>query len=144
MRLILFLDFIVSWYGYGYGLLQNGLATKVEKSRKQMKERKNRAKKIRGVKKVTQSILLKVLLFSEKNWFIAFFLTQANISHPRENITALATNGGKLFLHLRLTSPTRFHLDDPKLILVYCQLFFLFFFFGYFDIQLWWLHQSFQ
>lgn len=32
--------------------LQNGLATKVEKSRKQMKERKNRAKKIRGVKKV--------------------------------------------------------------------------------------------
>lgn len=31
---------------------QNGLSTKVEKSRKQMKERKNRAKKIRGVKKV--------------------------------------------------------------------------------------------
>jgi hypothetical protein len=35
-----------------FGFLQNGLATKVEKSRKQMKERKNRAKKIRGVKKV--------------------------------------------------------------------------------------------
>ena len=35
--------------------LQNGLATKVEKSRKQMKERKNRAKKIRGVKKVSTS-----------------------------------------------------------------------------------------
>lgn len=34
------------------GHVQNGLATKVEKSRKQMKERKNRAKKIRGVKKV--------------------------------------------------------------------------------------------
>ncbi|KAJ4727454.1 40S ribosomal protein S24 [Melia azedarach] len=32
-------------------LLINGLDTKVEKSRKQMKERKNRAKKIRGVKK---------------------------------------------------------------------------------------------
>lgn len=32
--------------------VQNGLATKVEKSRKQMKERKNRARKIRGVKKV--------------------------------------------------------------------------------------------
>lgn len=31
---------------------QNGLDTKVEKSRKQLKERKNRAKKIRGVKKV--------------------------------------------------------------------------------------------
>lgn len=31
---------------------QNGLESKVEKSRKQMKERKNRAKKIRGVKKV--------------------------------------------------------------------------------------------
>uniref|UniRef100_A0A7N2L5J3 Reverse transcriptase zinc-binding domain-containing protein n=1 Tax=Quercus lobata TaxID=97700 RepID=A0A7N2L5J3_QUELO len=30
---------------------KNGLDTKVEKSRKQMKERKNRAKKIRGVKK---------------------------------------------------------------------------------------------
>lgn len=32
--------------------VQNGLDTKVEKSRKQLKERKNRAKKIRGVKKV--------------------------------------------------------------------------------------------
>lgn len=35
--------------------LQNGLDTKVEKSRKQLKERKNRAKKIRGVKKVTKT-----------------------------------------------------------------------------------------
>eukprot|EP00244_Chara_vulgaris_P008607 TRINITY_DN343_c0_g1_i1.p1 TRINITY_DN343_c0_g1~~TRINITY_DN343_c0_g1_i1.p1 ORF type:complete len:135 (-),score=39.36 TRINITY_DN343_c0_g1_i1:782-1186(-) len=35
-----------------YRLVRNGLATKVEKSRKQVKERKNRAKKIRGVKKV--------------------------------------------------------------------------------------------
>lgn len=34
-----------------YRLIRNGLATKVEKSRKQLKERKNRAKKIRGVKK---------------------------------------------------------------------------------------------
>lgn len=34
-----------------YSSLMNGLATKVEKSRKQLKERKNRAKKIRGVKK---------------------------------------------------------------------------------------------
>ncbi|KAK4441662.1 40S ribosomal protein S18 [Sesamum alatum] len=34
-----------------YRLIRNGLDTKVEKSRKQMKERKNRAKKIRGVKK---------------------------------------------------------------------------------------------
>ncbi|KAJ8449012.1 hypothetical protein Cgig2_004067 [Carnegiea gigantea] len=34
-----------------YRLIRNGLGTKVEKSRKQMKERKNRAKKIRGVKK---------------------------------------------------------------------------------------------
>ncbi|KAG6757474.1 hypothetical protein POTOM_037786 [Populus tomentosa] len=31
--------------------IENGLATKVEKSRKQLKERKNRAKKVRGVKK---------------------------------------------------------------------------------------------
>ncbi|KAJ9547703.1 hypothetical protein OSB04_020246 [Centaurea solstitialis] len=34
-----------------YRLVRNGLDTKVEKSRKQMKERKNRSKKIRGVKK---------------------------------------------------------------------------------------------
>ncbi|KAK9206678.1 hypothetical protein WN943_016957 [Citrus x changshan-huyou] len=33
----------------------NGLDTKVEKSRKQLKERKNRAKKIRGVKKTKAS-----------------------------------------------------------------------------------------
>ncbi|GAB2282361.1 ribosomal protein S24A [Dionaea muscipula] len=37
------------------GVMQNGLATKVEKSRKQLKERKNRAKKIRGVKKTKAS-----------------------------------------------------------------------------------------
>jgi hypothetical protein len=36
---------------------QNGLATKVDKSRKQMKERKNRSKKIRGVKKVSYYVL---------------------------------------------------------------------------------------
>ncbi|KAF3489788.1 hypothetical protein F2Q69_00056153, partial [Brassica cretica] len=35
-----------------YRLIRNGLDTKIEKSRKQIKERKNRAKKIRGVKKV--------------------------------------------------------------------------------------------
>ncbi len=49
--LILLLGFFcgnVVWLGH----VQNGLATKVEKSRKQMKERRNRAKKIRGVKKV--------------------------------------------------------------------------------------------
>jgi len=34
-----------------YRLVRNRLDTKVEKSRKQMKERKNMAKKIRGVKK---------------------------------------------------------------------------------------------
>ncbi|KAF5945630.1 hypothetical protein HYC85_015858 [Camellia sinensis] len=34
-----------------YRLIKNGLDTKVEKSRKQLKERKNRTKKIRGVKK---------------------------------------------------------------------------------------------
>ena len=32
-------------------LLQNGLAERVQKSRKQIKERKNRTKKIRGTKK---------------------------------------------------------------------------------------------
>lgn len=40
-------------YSFSVSYCQNGLATKVEKSRKQMKERKNRAKKIRGVKKVS-------------------------------------------------------------------------------------------
>ncbi|KAJ4722453.1 40S ribosomal protein S24 [Melia azedarach] len=35
-----------------YRLIRNGLATKGEKSRKQLKERKNRAKKVRGIKKV--------------------------------------------------------------------------------------------
>ncbi|XP_074298886.1 small ribosomal subunit protein eS24z-like [Silene latifolia] len=35
-----------------YRLVRNGLDTKIEKSRKQLKERKNRAKKIRGVKKI--------------------------------------------------------------------------------------------
>ncbi|CAM0882474.1 unnamed protein product [Alopecurus aequalis] len=34
-----------------YRLIRNGLATKAGKSRKQIKERKNRSKKIRGVKK---------------------------------------------------------------------------------------------
>ncbi|KAL8142097.1 hypothetical protein V2J09_015129 [Rumex salicifolius] len=34
-----------------YRLIRNGLDTKIEKSRKQLKERKNRAKKVRGVKK---------------------------------------------------------------------------------------------
>jgi small subunit ribosomal protein S24e len=41
-----------------YRLIRNGLATKVEKSRKQMKERRNRAKKIRGVKKVMFSLMV--------------------------------------------------------------------------------------
>ncbi|KAK9160107.1 hypothetical protein Syun_006448 [Stephania yunnanensis] len=40
----------------------NGLDTKVEKSRKQMKERKNRAKKIRGVKKLGANAILAVSL----------------------------------------------------------------------------------
>ena len=42
--------------------LQNGLATKVEKSRKQMKERKNRAKKIRGVKKVKYKLAIAMFM----------------------------------------------------------------------------------
>ncbi|THG18427.1 hypothetical protein TEA_023771 [Camellia sinensis var. sinensis] len=39
-------------------LYKNGLDTKVEKSRKQLKERKNRTKKIRGVKKVRKLLIL--------------------------------------------------------------------------------------
>ncbi len=42
---------VVVWMEDGLLLLQNGLADKIEKSRKQIKERKNRSKKIRGVKK---------------------------------------------------------------------------------------------
>lgn len=42
--------------------MQNGLDTKVEKSRKQLKERKNRAKKIRGVKKVSPQLELFLVL----------------------------------------------------------------------------------
>lgn len=41
--------------------MQNGLATKIEKSRKQMKERKNIAKKISGVKKVGEWTCIVVL-----------------------------------------------------------------------------------
>ncbi|CAF1939423.1 unnamed protein product, partial [Brassica napus] len=41
-----------------YRLIRNGLDTKIEKSRKQIKERKNRAKKIRGVKKVRLLLLM--------------------------------------------------------------------------------------
>jgi small subunit ribosomal protein S24e len=51
-----------------YRLIRNGLATKVEKSRKQMKERRNRAKKIRGVKKVTFSLLVATY------WFLCVYL----------------------------------------------------------------------
>ncbi|WOK96875.1 hypothetical protein Cni_G05583 [Canna indica] len=43
-----------------YGLIRNGLATKVEKSRKQMKETRNRAKKVRGVKKTKAGDAAKV------------------------------------------------------------------------------------
>ena len=52
------------WHFYflmSFRIVQNGLDTKVERSRKQLKERKNRAKKIRGVKKVNSSFHLKPL-----------------------------------------------------------------------------------
>uniref|UniRef100_A0ACD5VYX1 Uncharacterized protein n=2 Tax=Avena sativa TaxID=4498 RepID=A0ACD5VYX1_AVESA len=39
-----------------YRLIRNGLATKAGKSRKQIKERKNRSKKIRGVKKTKADV----------------------------------------------------------------------------------------
>jgi hypothetical protein len=51
---------------------QNGLATKVEKSRKQMKERKNRAKKIRGVKKVSYLHTMILLTCSSLVQFIVW------------------------------------------------------------------------
>jgi len=46
---------------HNINLFQNGLETKVEKSRKQMKERKNRAKKICGVKKVILQLAIVVV-----------------------------------------------------------------------------------
>jgi hypothetical protein len=53
------------------GCSQNGLATKVEKSRKQMKERRNRAKKIRGVKKVMFSLMVTTHCFLcvTRDWY---------------------------------------------------------------------------
>jgi hypothetical protein len=53
---------------------QNGLDTKVEKSRKQMKERKNRAKKIRGVKKVTLFIAVIFVRFHDVNALLTFLI----------------------------------------------------------------------
>jgi hypothetical protein len=64
---------------------QNGLATKVEKSRKQMKERKNRAKKIRGVKKVSYLLIMILLTCSPLVKFILLtvplVLTCTNVIH---------------------------------------------------------------
>lgn len=48
--------------------MQNGLDTKVEKSRKQLKERKNRAKKIRGVKKVIKIFSFCALVMLSTMW----------------------------------------------------------------------------
>ncbi|KAF9586786.1 hypothetical protein IFM89_039995 [Coptis chinensis] len=43
---------------------KNGLNTKVEKSRTQLKERKNRAKKIRGVTVISNTLLYKTPCFT--------------------------------------------------------------------------------
>lgn len=64
-----YFSFSLSWTEFA-GWWQNGLDTKVEKSRKQMKERKNRSKKIRGVKKVRSISICSVLFFSFF-WIIA-------------------------------------------------------------------------
>lgn len=62
---------------------QNGLATKVEKSRKQMKERKNRAKKIRGVKKVEGLLLHFLVLFL----FLCFLLLPRHlVRNPKRGL----------------------------------------------------------
>lgn len=64
---------------------QNGLATKVEKSRKQMKERKNRAKKIRGVKKVEGLFLHFLVLFL----FLCFLLLPRHLVHnPKRGLAS--------------------------------------------------------
>uniref|UniRef100_A0A803MLG4 40S ribosomal protein S24 n=1 Tax=Chenopodium quinoa TaxID=63459 RepID=A0A803MLG4_CHEQI len=64
-----------------YRLIRNGLATKVEKSRKQMKERKNRAKKIRGVKKVGPSTFI---VFSLTNIFPYVLLSFVSLTKAAE------------------------------------------------------------
>jgi hypothetical protein len=72
--LVLFLPYLVSCF------LQNGLATKVEKSRKQLKERKNRAKKVRGVKKV-------------REWFYLWLCFDALLQE--QQLTLIFTNADK-------------------------------------------------
>ncbi|XP_052192650.1 LOW QUALITY PROTEIN: 40S ribosomal protein S24-1 [Diospyros lotus] len=57
-----------------YRLIRNGLDTKVEKSRKQVKERKNRAKKIRGVKKTKASDALMLPKLEGRNESLLFLL----------------------------------------------------------------------
>ncbi|CAL5367566.1 unnamed protein product [Camellia sinensis] len=50
-------------------LYKNGLDTKVEKSRKQLKERKNRTMKIRGVKKVRKLLILALgYTYTDQGW----------------------------------------------------------------------------
>jgi hypothetical protein len=52
-KLSLVVMYVIPAINFLCSCCQNGLATKAGKSRKQIKERKNRSKKIRGVKKVS-------------------------------------------------------------------------------------------
>ncbi|KAI3783072.1 hypothetical protein L2E82_13134 [Cichorium intybus] len=71
-----------------YRLVRNGLDTKVEKSRKQLKERKNRAKKIRGVKKTKAGDAAK----KKKKYSYEHEAKTQNLFHSLSSITSIAAS----------------------------------------------------
>nr|GEW44509.1 40S ribosomal protein S24-1 [Tanacetum cinerariifolium] len=72
-----------------YRLIRNGLDTKVERSRKQLKERKNRAKKIRGVKKTKAADAAKKKKWQKK---IHFLLSSMSVVYVLT--TSIPEDGG--------------------------------------------------
>jgi hypothetical protein len=83
---------------------QNGLDTKVEKSRKQLKERKNRAKKIRGVKKVMKPPMKFNYVIISLSLSLSLSLSVIGLCHL-----------------LQLPSPTivaMFHMCRPRLVML--------------------------
>ncbi|KAB5556344.1 hypothetical protein DKX38_007253 [Salix brachista] len=88
-----------------YRLIRNGLATKIEKSRKQMKERKNRSKKVRGVKKVSKQRL--EMLRRRSREFVIVFKCPVGISSivlfPIEHwVTLLVSRFASVFVGWRI------------------------------------------
>ncbi|XP_022866276.1 40S ribosomal protein S24-1-like isoform X2 [Olea europaea var. sylvestris] len=79
-----------------YRLIRNGLDTKVEKSRKQLKERKNRAKKIRGVKKERRLEMRPRL--GRRNKFLGFCAFLVYELHGKSTVFAVEFLYHRLFL----------------------------------------------